>query len=198
MKKLGELLVEQGKLSERDVERTLLAQAEMGGLFGQVLVKLGLVSEQDVALALCGLLEVPLQLAADYPEDPIQLEAVAQDFLVNNGVVPVAVTDTAVKFVAAVPQDPFLARALTMALDRPVSIALGLESDINRALQRYLQRDDAQDEELSDQFAGQSDDEFIEHLRDLASEAPVIQLPARGLRAIRPFAAASASTICQP
>ncbi|MCB1679307.1 MAG: Flp pilus assembly complex ATPase component TadA [Halioglobus sp.] len=176
MKKLGELLVEQGKLSERDVERTLLAQAEMGGLFGQVLVKLGLVSEQDVALALCGLLEVPLQLAADYPEDPIQLEAVAQDFLVNNGVVPVAVTDTAVKFVAAVPQDPFLARALTMALDRPVSIALGLESDINRALQRYLQRDDAQDEELSDQFAGQSDDEFIEHLRDLASEAPVIRL----------------------
>ena len=51
MKKLGELLTEQGKLSERDVERTLLAQAEMGGLFGQVLVKLGLVSEQDLAQA---------------------------------------------------------------------------------------------------------------------------------------------------
>ena len=50
--KLGELLVEQGKISERDVERTLLAQAEMGDLFGQVLVKLGLVSEQDVATAL--------------------------------------------------------------------------------------------------------------------------------------------------
>ena len=45
--KLGELLVEQGKISERDVERTLLAQAEMGDLFGQVLVKLGLVSEQS-------------------------------------------------------------------------------------------------------------------------------------------------------
>ena len=30
MKKIGELLVEQGKISERDVERTLLAQAEMG------------------------------------------------------------------------------------------------------------------------------------------------------------------------
>ena len=52
MKKLGELLVEQGKISERDVERALLAQSEMGDLFGQVLVKLGLVSEQDVALVL--------------------------------------------------------------------------------------------------------------------------------------------------
>ena len=52
MKRLGELLIEQGKLSERDVERALLAQAEMGDRFGQVLVKLGLVSEQDVAQAL--------------------------------------------------------------------------------------------------------------------------------------------------
>ncbi len=62
MKKLGELLVEQDKISERDVERTLLAQAEMGELFGQVLVKLGLVSEQDVAMALSEQLDIPLQL----------------------------------------------------------------------------------------------------------------------------------------
>ena len=42
--KLGEFLVEGGKITSRDVERALIAQAEMGGMFGQVLVKLGLVS----------------------------------------------------------------------------------------------------------------------------------------------------------
>ena len=36
---------------ERDVERTLLAQGEMGDMFGQVLIKLGLVSELDFARA---------------------------------------------------------------------------------------------------------------------------------------------------
>ena len=176
MKKLGELLVEQGKISERDVERTLLAQAEMGDLFGRVLVKLGLVSEQDVTVALSELLDIPLQLAADYPEEPIQLEAVAQDFLVNNSVLPVAVTEGEVKFVAAVPQDPFLSKALAMALDKPVAIALGLETDINKAIERYLQTEESEEDELSDHFSGQSDDEFIEHLKDLASEAPVIRL----------------------
>jgi general secretion pathway protein E len=176
MKKLGELLVEQAKISERDVERTLLAQAEMGELFGQVLVKLGLVSEQDVALALSEQLDIPLQLGADFPEEPIQLDGVAQDFLVNNGVVPVAVTEAEVTFVATVPQDPFLAKALSMALDKPVSIALGLESDINKAIQGYLQGDEDEEESLNDHFSGQSDDEFIEHLKDLASEAPVIRL----------------------
>src|SRR6188474_2776195 len=100
MKKLGELLIEQGKLSERDVERTLLAQSEMGGLFGQVLVKLGLVSEQDVALALSRQLDIPLLLPGDYPEEPIHLNGLAQDFLISNNVVPVAIGDAGIKFVA--------------------------------------------------------------------------------------------------
>tara|TARA_R110002110_G_scaffold415765_2_gene655205 strand:- start:56296 stop:58038 length:1743 start_codon:yes stop_codon:yes gene_type:complete len=176
MKKLGELLVEQGKISERDVERALLAQSEMGDRFGQVLVKLGLVSEQDVALALSGQLDIPLRLAADYPQEPVVLESVSQDFLVNNSVVPLSITDELISFVATVPQDPFLKKALSMALDRQVAISLGLESDINKAIERYLEQDETDEEALSDQFGGQSDDEFIEHLKDLASEAPVIRL----------------------
>jgi general secretion pathway protein E len=176
MKKLGELLVEQGKLSERDVERTQLAQIEMGDLFGQVLVKLGLVSEQDVAVALSQQLDIPLLLAADFPEEPIHLENLAQDFLVNNNVVPVSVSDAGIKFVASMPQDPFLGKALAMALDKPVFLALGLESDINKALQRYVVDGEEEEESLGDHFGGQSDDEFIEHLKDLASEAPVIRL----------------------
>ncbi|KZX55054.1 type II secretion system protein GspE [Halioglobus sp. HI00S01] len=175
MKKIGELLVEQGKLSERDVERALLAQSEMGEMFGQVLVKLGLVSELDFANVLSTQIDIPLLSASDYPEEPVQLDALAQDFMFSHHVVPLAKSDAGVSFAAAVPQDPFLAKALRMALDCPVDISLGLESDINRALQLYLQQDESEDE-VFDQFGGQSDDEFIEHLKDLASEAPVIRL----------------------
>ncbi len=177
MKKIGELLVEQGKVSERDVERTLLAQSEMGDMFGQVLIKLGLVSELDFAQVLSQQLGLALYAAADYPEEPLSIDGVALDFLFSNAVVPVVVEPEVVRFAAAVPQDPFLSKALSMALDKPVDIALGLESDINRALQVYLQSgEEGDDEDVNDQFAGQSDDEFIEHLRDLASEAPVIRL----------------------
>jgi general secretion pathway protein E len=176
MKKLGELLIEQGKLSERDVERALLAQVEMGDLFGQVLVKLGLVSEHDMALALSRQLDIPLLLASDYPEEPLQLGGLSQDFLINNNVVPVASTDTGVTFVATSPQDPFLEKALTMALDKQVFMTLGLESDISKAIQLYLEEDEDHDAALEDSFSGQSDDDFIEHLKDLASEAPVIRL----------------------
>ena len=177
--KLGELLEAEGKLSARDVERALLAQAEMGDLFGRVLVKLGLVSETDVARVLAGQLEVTLLAAADYPEQPPVLGGLSREFLVGNNVVPVALSAERVTFAAAVPQDPYIAKALALAVDRPVRLQLGTDSDIARALEQMLsgERADDEDEDAGlDQFAGQSDDEFIEHLRDLASEAPVIRL----------------------
>ncbi|MDP4917437.1 MAG: ATPase, T2SS/T4P/T4SS family, partial [Haliea sp.] len=69
-------------------------------------------------------------------------------------------------------------KALSMALERPVTIVLGLESDIARAQQLRLQDGEGGGDEdaFGDQFSGQSDDDFIEHLRDLASEAPVIRM----------------------
>lgn len=176
--KLGETLVAQGKLSARDVERSLLAQAEMGDLFGRVLVKLGLVSEVDVAQALSQQLEIPLLSAPDYPESPSVPDGLAREFLVSNNVIPVAVSESEAVFAASVPQDTYLSKALAMAVDRPIRLMLGTDSDISRALEQMLSDsgvDDDEDADL-DQFAGQSDDEFIEHLRDLASEAPVIRL----------------------
>ena len=65
LKKIGDLLIEMGKVSERDIERAMLAQREMGGRIGQVLVKLGLISELDMTQALSQQLDIPLLLAAD-------------------------------------------------------------------------------------------------------------------------------------
>ncbi len=176
--KLGEILIGKGRLSARDVERALLAQAEMGDLFGRVLVKLGLVSETDVAQALEEQLAIPLLPASDYPEQVTVPDGLSRDFLVSNTLVPIGGDESQTTFAAAVPQDPYLAKALTMALDRPARLVLGTDSDIARALEQMLRDDEAgeEDEDEVDQFAGQSDDEFIEHLRDLASEAPVIRL----------------------
>lgn len=176
MTKIGELLVEQGKISERDVERALLGQAEMGGRFGEVLVKLGLVSDVDVAAVLSRQLGIPLQPSSDYPESPIYIEGIATEFLVSNSVVPVASGDTGISFSATVPQDQFLEKALALAIDKPIALRLGLESDIAKALQLYAQHSVEEETEDDDRFGGQSDDEFIEHLKDLASEAPVIRL----------------------
>lgn len=172
--KLGELLVSRNKVSLRDIERALMAQQEMGGYIGQVLVQLGLVSELDVAEALSEQLGLTLVAAADYPEEALEIKGLATDFLFNRQVAPLAQTEDVLRFAAVLPQDPFIRKALQLATGCQVELCLGLESDINAALQRYLGQEDDAEVGPGDQYAG--DEEFIEHLRDLASEAPVIRL----------------------
>ncbi len=177
MKKIGELLIEAGKVSERDIERALLAQREMGDRIGQVLIKLGLVSELDMIQALSQQLDIPLLLAADFPEEPVELPEIPQIFLLSNGVVPVSRSEQEVLFAASAPQDPYLRKALGMAVEPPVRVVFGLESDISKALEARDESESGdEDDDFGDRFSGQSDDEFIEHLKDLASEAPVIRL----------------------
>lgn len=177
---LGEWLVERNKLSARDVERALLAQSEMGGYLGQVLVKLGLVAEQDVAHALVDLLGVRLLTEDDYPAEAVEVAQLSESFLISNGVVPVSApseTSVAWQFVSVIPQDEYILKALKMALGEQVQVHLGLEADVSSALSiRQGSANDEYDDESDSHMGGVEDDEFVEHLKDLASEAPVIRL----------------------
>ena len=174
--KLGEYLVDNGKITHRDVERALVARAEMGGLFGQILIKLGLVSELDLSRAISDLHDIPLLESSDYPEEPVGIPGLSLDFMLSNLVVPVSLDQDRALFSAVVPQDEFLRKALGLALERPVDIHLGLESDILGALQKHSEtgEDGIEEEQAFDVYA--DDQEFIEHLKDLASEAPIIRL----------------------
>ena len=173
---LGEYLVDAGKITHRDVERALVARAEMGGLFGQTLVRLGLVSELDLSRALSEIHGIPLLEAAAYPEEPVAVAGLYLDFMLSSLVVPISVEKEAAHFAAVVPQDAFLKKALDLALDRPVTLSLGLESDVLAALQKHSAGGE-EEEDAGEEYDVYADDqEFIEHLRDLASEAPIIRM----------------------
>ncbi len=176
--RLGELLVRQNRLATRDLEQALAAQREMGDLFGRVLVRLGLVSEIDVGRALSLQLDMPLLLAGEMPEEPIDVTGLRPDYLLANAVLPLEKADRRLRVAMATPQDPFLLKALRLATGCAVEPAIALESELQAALERlYLEPEDEGDE--ADEGLpglGGSDTEFVEHLKDLATEAPVIRL----------------------
>ncbi|MDG2048418.1 MAG: glycosyltransferase [Halioglobus sp.] len=165
MKKLGELLLEQGKLSESDAEKALLAKSELGHLLGQVLVKLGLVSDQDVAAALSKQLNIPLLSGTDLPPESIYLANVSHNFLLSNNVAPMGMTDAGITFPANVPQGHGLVEALARALDRAVFMALGVQSNIIKALQNHVKIDEEQGESINGSFSGQSEDDCSKPLQ---------------------------------
>src|SRR5206468_8717786 len=75
-KRLGEILIERGKLDEAGLERALRLQQDGGERLGALLVTLGVCAQRDVAEALAAQLELPLLDLKGYPEFPILEERI--------------------------------------------------------------------------------------------------------------------------
>lgn len=171
--RIGELLVRAGKLTSRDLDRALSAQQEMGGMLGRVLVRLGLVSDGDVADALSLQLGVPLVRADDFPDLMPEVEGLLPEFLQAHAIYPLRVEDGVLHVAMSVPQDAFVVKALHLATGRVIRPHLALESDIEKAFVEPVEESDEADDGFGDGLDG---GDFVEHLKDLASEAPVIRL----------------------
>lgn len=65
-KKLGEILIEQGLLSEEQVQDTLRLQHQLGLLFGETLVQQRLVSEEKLVSVLVSQFGIPYILPTSY------------------------------------------------------------------------------------------------------------------------------------
>ncbi|MEO7392689.1 MAG: ATPase, T2SS/T4P/T4SS family [Ramlibacter sp.] len=169
---LGDLLVRAGKLSARDLERAVAARQEMGGTLEGVLVQLGLVSELDVVQTRSVQLGVPFVAAEGFPDGPAEAPGLLPEFLSTHACYPLRLEGTRLDVAMADPENQFVLKALRLATGLEIKPYIALPSDIERALAQPQQDAELDDEE------GELDDsgDFVEHLRDLASEAPVIRL----------------------
>lgn len=174
---LGRHLVASGRMKEGDLARARRLHEESGGSFAALIARLGLASERDVAESCAELLGLPLVLARDCPEQPPPLQ-IPTRFLRQFHVVPFREHEHEVEALVADPLDPYPVHALALALGKPVAVRVGLPSEIDDLIERYFGSGRSAMgtivESLGDE--GGADEDDVEHLRDLASEAPVIRL----------------------
>jgi general secretion pathway protein E len=178
----GERLVKLGKLKPSDLERALRAQAEIRQPLGSVLVRLGMLTEQEVAFVLSRHLNVRMALSKDYPSLPVENLGIAINYMRNAEIVPLQAGDERLVVAMSNPQDEFTCQAICMASGRSVEPLLGLPTEIRANIERLYGGEASKQESGAggdDEFEITSQDhnlDDIEHLKDMASEAPVIRL----------------------
>jgi general secretion pathway protein E len=174
--RLGEMLVARGVIGEADLERGLAFQSRFGGRLGAVLVRMGALAESDLLATLSEQLQLPVLAASQIPADPAPLLAAfersgypAEWWLDHEAV---AWQEADGLHVNCIARDPLLP-ALAEAVDR----AFGAGGDVrwflvfNQDLDRVL---DTVEQALQRDRANVLDD--VLHLRELAEEAPVVEL----------------------
>ncbi len=176
----GALLVEQGKVSEQDLQRALHIQSVSGGNITQILTRLGMVSENNVATLLSEYLGYPLVKSEDFPEEPVMEEQLPVKFLKQFHLLPLSEEGGQLRVAMADPQDEYAIKAMKMAAGSDIDIQLALSSDIESALERLYGSGRSQMDQIVEGVDGETvlaeDAEDVDRLRDMASDAPVIRL----------------------
>jgi len=184
--RLGEILVQRGKLDPNALERTLRLQQSNSGTggkrerIGELLVTLGLVAQREVTDALSYQLEIPIVETYAYPEFPILEERVNAKFLRQSRALPIREDEHELTLAMADPTDQFTIDAFRMATGREVKSMLAVPNELEAALERLYGASKTALGQIVDGVETRIDDDGmnadIQQLKDLASEAPVIRL----------------------
>src|SRR5271165_5356737 len=172
--RLGEILIERKLITAEDLERALELQKERGVKIGKTLVDMGFVAMRDVLSALAEQLDIPLVTIDGPPVVSPETETLSPRFLRQFRCMPVGREDHTITLAMADPMDVETIATVRNCTGLKVNSALAAEQEILDAIDRYYGESARAEQDLEGDAAEVSED--LEHLRDMASEAPVIRL----------------------
>lgn len=166
------MLIARGLVGAADLERALELQANVEGRIGSLLVRIGALSEEQLLAVLSEQLQLPLA-GRDLPLPEVEAwvlpgdEPVAVDWMQDRGVLLWQDPERGVCCASRDPLDPTLQETLDYLFPgQPVQRALVANQLLEGTLGKLAQGALA---------AGHAGDD-IRHLRELAEEAPVVEL----------------------
>ncbi len=179
----GETLVSQGLVSQDEMSTALNLQRQSNEKIGKLLIDIGALSEGDLVKQLARYLGLPCVGTDDLPQVPAVEDTFSVRFMRECRFLPIRVEDNGRLVVAmSDPLDRATLESIRLYTEfQDVEVVLAPESEILDLIEKFY---GSQSSSLGRIVEGMDegdvdalgDDEDIEHLKDLASEAPVIRL----------------------
>ncbi|OGP41562.1 MAG: type II secretion system protein GspE [Deltaproteobacteria bacterium GWD2_42_10] len=182
-KNIGEILLEEGLIKGEELEKALQEQTKTRARLASILVNLGYLSEDAMLKALSIQMGIPFLTLRDYPKIPPVIDPpLSVKFLKQYKLIPLEKRDSILKVAMSDPLDSFAINGLRLATDCAIEPCIGRERDILTVIDQYyggtvtMEKIIEGIEEKEMEVAPWQVEEEIEHLRDLAQEAPIINL----------------------
>ena len=190
--KLGEILLKEGIITQKQLDEVIKVQAKEGGRFGEILLRLGFATEEDVVVALGKQLNLPyvsmgaglLKPALDQNLD----QAIPKEFAIKNAVLPLSKTMDSITCAITDPLDVILIDNLRKLVGCEINPVIATRSEILKAIEEFYGKRDILKAAVKDSYSSKSTDEFgvvdkflpeelsIDRLVARAEEAPVVKL----------------------
>ena len=188
--RLGEILINEGIITQEQLEKAIKAQQKEGGRIGENLLKLGLVTEQDIVVALGKQLKIPYVTTGSELLNPATDKGldilIPKDYALKNLIVPLSKNMSSLTCAIFDPLDVILIDNIRKMTNCEVNLVVATKSDIEKTIENFYGKRDLLkaavkesyhvSDALVEEFAPPEEELSIDRLIARAEEAPVVKL----------------------
>lgn len=175
-------LMEKGMVQKEDLEKVLPPNQPIGDLsVEEQLINAGLLSPEQFRLASEEFFGVPFASQGDFPKEPVLFDHLSTQFMKESKFIPSRLTDNTLTVIMSNPLDFYTIDALRLATHYEIHVLAGRENEVLEAIERSYGAGATSMEKIIEGTETvpeyrEEDEENVDHLRDMASEGPVIRL----------------------
>jgi len=182
-KKLGEMLIEEGIITEDQLNTALEEQRKNGNRIGTSLIKLGMAAPQKITELLAKQYHVPPIDLSEQRIDPSILELIPADVAMRYKVVPVSKKGKSLRLAMANPQDVFAVDDVRFITGLKVMPGVCAELVIKEYIDQHYHSEDLESKVLEglkdvalEVVSGETNEEDISDMAVAVSTGPVVQM----------------------
>lgn len=176
-KRLGEMLIQAKLLTPEELERALELQRSNYKRLGDILVEQGMVSPENLAMTLSLHLNLPLIDLKRHKAQPDALRLIPEEMARKYRLMPLDIIDGALQVVMNDPGDIRVIEELTARAGMPVRPMVGVEPDIEAAIDLYYKTSGEIEERITE-IAPPPPIEEVEEERlsaEAIAQAPIVR-----------------------
>jgi general secretion pathway protein E len=179
---IASFLVEQGLIQKEDIEKLFPPDQSIEELpFEERLISSGLINEDQYRKAVEGFLGIPFITIKDLPQEPVLVNHLSLEFMKESKFIPIRLLENELIVAMSNPFDFYTIDAICVATGYEVRVLYAREDGILWAIDQYYGTGTTSMEKIIEDMESvpeyhAEDEENVDHLRDMASEGPVIRL----------------------
>ncbi len=184
-KKLGEILLESGTISQEDLKRALAEQKGRKKKLGAILVEMGICSEEEIAQALSTQLGIQLIDLKNTPVEPVAIEIIPEKVARKHLIIPISVEDKDLHVAMADPLSYEAFEDVRFASGFTIKPYVATQSDIIWAIDHHYNLGASLDSIVKDISSEKvvevlqevkEDSKEVEDLKKKSEAAPIIRM----------------------
>ena len=175
-------LIEKGVIREEDLEKISSSNGTQKDIsIEELLLTSGLLTESKFQSCLKEFYGVPIAAQDDFPKEPVLINQLSVQFMKESKFIPARLFNNELTVIMNNPLDFYTIDAIRLATGHGIRILYGKEESIRWAIEQHYGTGATSMEKIIEDMEGIpeyriEDEENIDHLRDMASEGPVIRL----------------------